>query len=291
MKLNTVILLGCLFVGLRSIAQEKEKKYVISQFLVEAGALQHGGSKISRSDLHQFSNQSQIIRNLENLGDIMTEQGIYNSAAASSIQFHVLSDKKKKGLFQQRLKIGLGHYNYNLNSNSFLYTSTGRYDTITSSQTGEQRYIDTTYIRTISAFNSSKMTALQLGYEWHYQAEKRWHWFLAVNTAFGISTSQRLDLTEFAYNQNYEGINSSNFGLISETIQLSPSTMQKINGQLGLDFRLGKKDNFLGKSFLRLTGSYALCAFQSDLLKNSVQAGFGYTLGYGFNFSSLNSAK
>ena len=289
---NRLSILALLLATQAALGQEKERKFEISQFLMETGENQLDNSTLSRDDIYQFSSQSKIAKNLYNLGDTMRFQNDYHTSSSPNYQFHLVFTKKGEHVFDQRLKLGLGIYNNSVSSSSFVFQSTGRYDTLTSSQTGAQQFIDTTYTRYINALIETKQTAMQAGYEWHYQAEKRWHWFLAANVAFGFGTSERLVLTEGTHrynNQQYSQNSQEEFN--HEAIKLRSSTMQRIQGQVGLDFRLSKKDNFFGNSFLRCTGSYILMAHQNQFGNTPVQTGFGYTLGYGFKFGDLNARR
>jgi hypothetical protein len=270
------------------VGQERVKKYEISNFLGESGQYQNNNQTISRSQLSQYNNQSRALRNLANFGDSISATNYGFNNDHPDFQFYLLCNRVAPSKFQQRLKLGIGISNGTLSSAAFRYDATGRFDTLTSSKSGTETYIDTTYTRQFAAMQRISMTTIQAGYEWHYQPEKRWHWYMGADLAFGISTRNTLQISEFISTESSPSQEVNSFQqtkTIYEEINLErPTTTQRLSGQLGLDFRIGKKDNFFGKSFLRCNVSYALSAYQSELTKGTFNSGFGFHVGYGFAF-------
>ncbi|MBU2019550.1 MAG: hypothetical protein KJ941_07885 [Bacteroidetes bacterium] len=290
MRKTTLLAAIAIIYSSNVVAQERVKKYEIGQFLIETGQFQRNQHTLSRSQLGSYNDQSLGLRNLASLGDTMRAVNFGTANDKPGFEFHLLFNRVSPSKFQQRLKLGLGISTGTLGSAFYRFEATGRYDTLTSSQNGTQTYIDTTYTRQLSASHSMRITSIQAGYEWHYQPEKRWHWYMGTSLALGVSTQSTLQISEYIYSQSTDNQNSNSFQSNTyDEINLSnPVTLQRLSGQFGLDFRISKKDNFFGKSFLRFNAAYALTAYQSELTKSTFNSGFGFHLGYGFKFQAIS---
>jgi hypothetical protein len=150
------------------------------------------------------------------------------------------------------LRVGLMHINQgNALSTGGSYTETFRVDTLTSSQSGEQFYVDSFSTHSYNATYSQKQLRLDAALIFRYKAEKRWSFYGGIGVNFGLSYN---GVTHVRYNISPYG-NSYPFGLFND-IMYSNGTHEHesfenkggfgfgVYAPLGIDFQVGKKREF-----------------------------------------------
>lgn len=190
---------------------------------------------------------------------------------------YLLSIKKSKFLFSPRLS-----YNYGEGLNAhqtWLKSTSYRRDTLSSSQTGEQYFLDSNHNEMYNLSFFSKAHQVKLGLNFDYQLSKQF--LLYTGFEFGFQFLVNTQIREYyTSSYNIEEFNSSNQNFYvgfsnldkSITTQAKEFSTPKINVYsyalpIGIKFRLSKKENFF-QNFL--------CSYELNL--NQIHYKFGNSL-------------
>lgn len=222
-----------------------------AQLSVEGIYLQNGAffgaGKGSLADLQSLAPQSVLLQQ---------DMTAYQTYAAMNFNFPGQSRSLSVGLKMAKLpnatlRLGLMHTNQpNALSTGGSYTETFRVDTLTSSQTGDQFFIDSFSTHSYNAIYSQEQLRLDASLLFRYHADKRWSFYGGIGANFGLSynAQTRIHQRVSPYGDNY------GFGLLND-IFLSGTHEQEtfenkggfgfgVYAPLGVDFQVGKKRNF-----------------------------------------------
>jgi hypothetical protein len=152
------------------------------------------------------------------------------------------------------LRVGLMHINQrNALSTGGSYTETFRVDTLTSSQTGTQYFVDSFSTHSYNATYSQEQLRLDAALIFRYKADKRWSFYGGIGVNFGLSYNGVTNI-----NQNvspYGNVNSYPFDMFNdimynngtfeyETYENKGGFGLGVYAPLGIDFQVGKKREF-----------------------------------------------
>ena len=148
------------------------------------------------------------------------------------------------------LRVGLMHINQgNALFTGGSYTESFRIDTLTSSQTGEQFFVDSFSSHNYNATYSQEQLRLDASLIFRYKADKRWSFYGGIGANFGLSYN---GVTTIQHGVSPYG-NSSAFGWLYSSMSGSDETeiIENKGGfgfgvyaPLGIDFQVGKKRDF-----------------------------------------------
>ncbi len=150
------------------------------------------------------------------------------------------------------LRVGLMHINQgNALSTGGSYTETFRVDTLTSSQTGEQFFVDSFSTHSYNATYSQEQIRLDASLIFRYKADKRWSFYGGIGVNFGLSYN---GVTHVRHNVSPYG-NSYPFGLFNDIMYNNGTHEHEsfenkggfgfgVYAPLGIDFQVGKKREF-----------------------------------------------
>lgn len=150
------------------------------------------------------------------------------------------------------LRVGLMHINQrNALSTGGSYTETFRVDTLTSSQTGTQYFVDSFSTHSYNATYSQEQLRLDAALIFRYKADKRWSFYGGIGMNFGLSyngvTHIRHSVSPYGDSYPYGLFNDiiySNGTHQLETFENKGGFGFGVYAPLGIDFQVGKKRNF-----------------------------------------------
>lgn len=149
------------------------------------------------------------------------------------------------------LRIGLMHVvQNNALQTGGEYTESFAYDTLTSSQTGEQFFIDSFSTHGYWARYSQKQLRLDASLIFRYKADKRWSFYGGIGANFGFNYDANTDVHQYTINYTGAELYGYSNGSFSEGTHLHESFENKggfgmsLYAPLGIDFQVGKKREF-----------------------------------------------
>ncbi|MBI1838451.1 MAG: hypothetical protein HYR91_14405 [Flavobacteriia bacterium] len=198
-----------------------------------------------------------------NLSDY--QQTINNSSHLNSmfsLQFGFQLANKNRSAYRENslFRIGINHANGNPITYSNEKKTTIPFDTLTSAQTGQTTYLDSTYINNFDLLNTRKILKFDLSYLYIFHSSSR----LSFKTGIGFTTGLMYDSqTKITHTKKERieshtiGNNNDSFDSFSTKSTASYEVTSNKNSYafsayipIGIDFRLGHKNLFLSKTHL-----------------------------------------
>ena len=151
------------------------------------------------------------------------------------------------------LRLGLMHTSQNnALATGGSYTETFRVDTLTSSQSGEQYFVDSFCTHSFNANYAQEQLRIDASLLFRYNADKRWSFFGGIGANFGLSynaaTTVHHRVSPYGDYFGYGFINDLmfiDFGTHeTETFENKGGFGLGVYAPLGIDFQLGKKREF-----------------------------------------------
>ena len=151
------------------------------------------------------------------------------------------------------LRLGLMHTSQNnALTTGGSYTETFRVDTLTSSQSGEQYFVDSFSTHSFNANYAQEQLRIDASLLFRYNADKRWSFFGGIGANFGLSynaaTTVHHRVSPYGDYFGYGFINDLmfiDFGTHeTETFENKGGFGFGVYAPLGIDFQLGKKREF-----------------------------------------------
>ena len=151
------------------------------------------------------------------------------------------------------LRLGLMHTSQNnALATGGSYTETFRVDTLTSSQSGEQYFVDSFSTHSFNANYAQEQLRIDASLLFRYNADKRWSFFGGIGANFGLSynaaTTVHHRVSPYGDYFGYGFINDLmfiDFGTHeTETFENKGGFGLGVYAPLGIDFQLGKKREF-----------------------------------------------
>lgn len=276
MKQKTLVLafsfLGmCTMKALSQNNETNQNGFKFKSMALEGGMFYSSAHELSLSDLKNYSAQSQIAQEMYSQKDSMIF-GSFNYPTA--IPYAGLSVQWKKvgqGRIDSRIILGFDALQMDLGSISAYRYQTGRYDTITSSATGKEEYVDTVNTKGYSMYQSAEMVGLRLGYQISTKFDSRWQFIAGINYSLRFSTHSQTQFNSFEYTySSYAGSFHQTYGESGtyrmEKFQKEKPLMNSVSIPIGVDFTVGKKRPFFQNLHLQLSaesGFYAVSGMSS----------------------------
>lgn len=220
----------------------------INEIYLQSGAF-FGQTKGSLGDFQTLAPGSSILQQ-----DLSAYQSspIYSFNLPGQSQTLSLGLKLAK-LPNATLRLGLMHTGQrNALSVGGSYTETFRVDTLTSSQSGEQFFIDSFSTHSYHANYTQEQLRLDASLIFRYKADKRWSFFGGIGANFGLSYNAATTIHHrvspygdyFGYGF-FNDIIFDDFGTHeTETFENKGGFGLGVYAPLGIDFQVGKKREF-----------------------------------------------
>jgi hypothetical protein len=208
-----------------------------------------GSSKGSLSDLQTLAPQSVLLQQ---------DLSAYQSYPVMNFNFPGQSQSISVGLKMAKLpnatlRLGLMHTNQrNALTTGGSYTETFRIDTLTSSQTGEQFFVDSFSTHSYNASYSQEQLRLDASLLFRYNADKRWSFYGGIGANFGLSYNGQTSVNQYVspYGSGY----GYGYNLFNDMVHNGTHTQETFENKggfgfgvyapLGVDFQVGKKRDF-----------------------------------------------
>jgi hypothetical protein len=207
----------------------------------------YGAGKGSVSDFQTLAPQSVLLQQ-----DLSAYQGypVMNFTFPGQSQSLSVGLKMAK-LPNATLRLGLMHTNQqNALAIGGSFTETFRIDTLTSSQTGDQIFVDSFSTHSYNASYSQEQLRLDASLLFRYNADKRWSFYGGIGANFGLSYNAQTSVNQYVspYGSGY------GYGLFNDMVYNGTHTHETFENKggfgfgvyapLGVDFQVGKKRNF-----------------------------------------------
>ena len=170
--------------------------------------------------------------------------GMYQSSSYS-LQLGLQCAKMPKVTF----RVGISHVgNFGALSAHGSFYESAPYDTLTSSQTGEQTFIDSSHQKTYDMTYSNQQIRLDGAMIFRMFPEKRWSLHTGLGASIGMSYRANTDIRYWetsSVNYDYQG--SGNYGSgtgMNESFKNKNSLGASLYIPFGVDFCIGKKREF-----------------------------------------------
>ena len=165
-----------------------------------------------------------------------------NQSSMYSLQLGLQCAKMQKATF----RIGITHLsNYGLLSARGGYSVSAPYDTLTSSQTGQQTFLDTTYTKSYDLNYSNQQLRLDGAVIFRMFPDKRWSLHAGLGASFGYSYRANTNIRYSEYSStSYISSYSGSYTSEQETFKNKNSLGASLYIPLGIDFGIGKKRSF-----------------------------------------------
>ena len=182
------------------------------------------------------------------------------SSSVWNVNFSIkpnVGEQKLKPVFRFSYQYSNGLYA----QESWFKNSEYPYDTLTSSNNGQQYYIDSILYKGLNRYYTSNLHQISVGVLIERGVKKRFTFYTGFEVGIGITSGNKITTSDYesysfrgypehksyqAYNNNYYSNYSSNR---SEKRQATLGSISS-NIPLGVKFTLGKKDNFLSRTML-----------------------------------------
>ncbi len=200
------------------------------------------------SDMQRISPQSSILQK-----DFSSYTANNYSVIFSQNSFNMLLGLSFRDKPNMTLRAGVGYSNRTLLGLSMGRTDRYAFDTLTSSLTGQQYFVDSVVHRSLFAYYNTQFLSLESSLIFRTNSEARWALYGGVGLNFGFGFNGRTDITRHEYStiESQGSYNYSNdYDFENESNSVANSYFFGINAPLGVDFRIGKKREFWNRIHL-----------------------------------------
>lgn len=241
------LLLFALFVVNGITAQENTPKIRLSEFHFQNGIVFNSNQRFGVMDFKRLAPNSELLA--QDLSSFYGNNDFFdnfpNSSNYTSIQLGLTFHSKPNPLW----RIGISHVVLGDISKDFSRYTTLPYDTLTSSQTGEQYFLDSIYDEGLSMRYSAQQLRLETSLIFRTDPLKRWSLYAGVGMTFGISymatTTIDYRISSSLSSSNFQSYYSTNdYQEKQEYFMNETNWSSSFFIPMGVDFCLGKKREF-----------------------------------------------
>ena len=244
-KLNLGLAILGVVIFSNSNAQEKTPRVRISEFHLQTGFQYYPAETTSLEDFRKLAPNSILLK--EDLPSY-NSFGYYNGRGNfSSVQLGLTFKNHPNAL----LRVGLSNMGVSGLQNRFEKQDYFPYDTLTSSATGEQTFIDSVSSQSYFMNHSSRQIRLDAALIFRTDASARWSLFAGIGASLGVNYNATTYISyyrnNYINNQNgnsyYNGY-SNNGSEKTETFTTKNYLTTTAYIPMGVDFRIGKNQAF-----------------------------------------------
>ena len=237
---------------------KSEKRLQITSFSFYPGLISSQDRFASLDDFRKIVPESKLLQS--DFSDFTRSSG-YGRTANSALTIAMgLQWREGKKPSNSQLRVGLTYFSSS-NLNAFYYKENRyAYDTLTSSQSGKEYYVDSINSKSYSMNSKSEQIYLDVSYLFSTNPEARWSLFTGLGVSAGMSINAQASIyySDFSRIEPSQGSDYPNSGY---------GTQYSINGNIewvdtknvfgyfayipmGVDFRIGKKREFWQRTHL-----------------------------------------
>lgn len=179
------------------------------------------------------------------------------------------------------LRTGLSYGNRTYFSGGKSKQETFPYDTLTSSQTGEQYYLDSSRYTYMNMNQTAELFGLDLSLIYRTDPEARWSLYggLGLNFSFAFNVFTNLNYGSWSTVPSYNGESSSIGEYLYEQYRNESFLASTLYLPMGLDFRIGKRREFWNRIHLIYELKPAMSLASIPEYGNITQFNFTHGLG------------
>lgn len=236
------------------------KRVSFDDFYLHFGPSFERIQKGSLEDFNTMAPNSELLKNEFDSFSQSQGHSISGNAALSVMVGLKFSNKDKKDYRSNPiLRLGFSYSSSDHISNSYWKENRFPYDTLTSSQTGQQTFIDSVQMESYNMDYTSEQLRFNAALIFRTNPEARWSLYSGVGATVGVSINSKtrvhyhshfIDET-FDHNFNYPQIqNNNNEERISEEYKNQMNYGFSAYVPFGVDLRLGNKKEFWKRTHL-----------------------------------------
>ena len=229
----------------------------ITDFAVSWGFQNHHNQAYAGPDLLSRVSQSDLIPN--DLEDYQNENYFLSYGTAAFDIYAGLAWQKEGAATNKRLRFGLSYSQPILFSDSYFLDRRTPYDTLRSSRTGQEIYVDSLYNSRLRMNYSVTSLALSTAFLWSTNDAARFSFYGGVDLSLQVNLAARLSLERYDYSSKqinddtqpaYFGEEYQQITSARESYAESTSIGMGSSAVLGLDWRLGRPGSNLNNLHL-----------------------------------------
>lgn len=243
-KLNLGLAILGVVIFSNSNAQEKTPRVRISEFHLQTGFQYYPAATSSLEDFRKLAPNSILLK--EDLPSY-NSFGYYNGRGNfSSVQLGLTFKNHLNAL----LRVGISNMGVSGLQNSYSKQDYFPYDTLTSSATGEQTFIDSVSSQSYFMNHSSRQIRLDAALIFRTDASARWSLFAGIGASLGVNYNATTYISYYTNNYiNNQNGNSYNYGYNNGSEKTESFTTKNYLTTtayipMGVDFRIGKNQAF-----------------------------------------------
>jgi hypothetical protein len=227
-------------------AQDEVKSIRISEFHFQNGIGFNSSQHYGLGDFMLLAPNSVLLNN-DLTGFQSNNYFMFNGSQGSNYQSLQLGLSFKKSP-SPIWRIGISNVSLGSISRDFSKTTTTTYDTLTSSQTGQQYFLDSTYSENYNMRYSAQQLRLETSLIYRTDPTKRWSVYTGLGASFGVSYNAQTVVEYTSYN------NASTMSEYYSTTEQGESKLEYFENKMnfstsifipmGVDFRMGKNREF-----------------------------------------------
>jgi len=262
MKLRSGLISISLLSILSSTAQESSKaKLVFNGVSLYTGVLSHQGQVGSLSDFKKLAKGSELLET--DLTGYDVNSLFYGNESGSiggvNVHFKFVNDQKVDQKIFSSMRFGISLADGRNLSKSYSKSEDFRVDTLTSSRSGEEYYVDSTASQNLYLDYSQSQVFLSAAYLIGSNPEERFSFFTGVGLMSGIAidASTYISKSNSSYTENSRSINDEltreyNSKSEDEYFKNKMAFTMIASIPIGVDFRIGTVRKFWKGSHLML---------------------------------------
>jgi hypothetical protein len=171
----------------------------------------------------------------------------------TSLQFLFGYQLKSNDRIENRLRMGISYGGFSIGTSSYFNTTSHAYDTLTSSRTNEEFYVDSVYSENLDFRSNAQQVGLDLSYIFRANPYGRWSFYTGIGLELGVNFNTKFEANyyggsyyqsegTYSYYNFEETQNSSVFE--QEIYDIDDSFYTKLYVPIGINFRIAKNNNF-----------------------------------------------
>jgi len=255
--------------------QDTTKRFYFSEVQFQTGFNNFGLDQMTKNEFLSFVPNSLIA--LKDYSNFSRD----NFTSSNRGYFSFLAGIGFRSSENHKLRVGVSSFRTTNFMDNYTLNESFPYDTLTSSQTGAQTFVDSTNFSSVSFMQQAENIMFNIDYLFQMNASKRISFFTGFGIAagFGFNVENRINYHKSFYEPDYSHLQPPK-GIYEEEVE--PGSSYFIGSTyipIGMRLRLGVRRNFWKN--LSLSAEYKGLINVSNLVPKRTIAGFGNRFGLG----------
>jgi hypothetical protein len=293
-KLLTLALVSLNLAGYGQNNEESESRLLVKSISIQTGLftnVMEGQNNLN--DFRKLAPTSDLLKtDLNSLDYSYTTTINSNGPALVANIILVNNSNKSNKRLNQEIHLGFVYNSMVISSLNVFEESSFRVDTLTSSQTGNQSFVDSVSIESLSGDFTQNQLFLSSAYVVSSNPENRLKFYAGIGVGAGLSISASTNINYFKSNfldseatgRNSNPDRNEDFQSKSERFSNRNSFVGRIFVPIGLDLKLSKKNASWSKCHLLLETQPNLTYVSTPMLTSKVETGNISSIGFRYDF-------